>query len=188
MAAAVGAQGEAMSRSNVLSAVLAFALGATTVLVAKTKIVFDPKAYYEGHDAKAASAALLAEAEKLAGDDTWQRIGIGRVAMLSGDKAKGESMFKSVLDNPKVDKNDFYRMATSYAVAKEWDKAKPLFEKAIALDLSDDSGIMKAACWFNVNGDRKRAEELFGIALGKNPDHTWHYILSAGSYVGVEPF
>jgi hypothetical protein len=31
-----------MTRSNVLCAVFAFVLGATTVLVAKTKITFDP--------------------------------------------------------------------------------------------------------------------------------------------------
>ena len=176
-----------MNRSNVLYAVCAFVLGATTVLVAKTKVTFDPKAYYEGHDAKAASASLLTEGETLAGDDTWERIGVGRVAYLSGDKAKGEAIWKSVLDG-KLGKTDLYRIATAYAVAKDWNKAKPLFEKAIAMDLGDDSSILKAGCWFNLNGDRKRAEELFEIAMAKNADHAWHYILSAGSYKGVEPF
>jgi tetratricopeptide (TPR) repeat protein len=176
-----------MSRSNVLYAVIAFALGATTVLVAKPKVVFDPKAYYLGKDPKAASAALLAEGERLAGDDTWQRIGVGRVAYLTGDKKKGEALFHSVLEG-KHGKSDLYRIATAYAIAKDWDKAKPLFEQAITMDPGDDTGIMKAGCWFNLNGDRKRAEELFGQALGKNPDDEWHYILSSGSYAGVEPF
>jgi tetratricopeptide (TPR) repeat protein len=177
-----------MSRTNALYAVFAFALGATTVLVAKTQVVFDPNAYYAGRDPKAASACLLAEAEKLAGDDTWQRIGVGRVAYLSGDKEKGEAIFKSVLGGAKVGKGDLNRIATAYAVAKDWDKAKPLFERLIAMDPGDDTGIMKAACWFNLNGDRQRAEELFAQALGKSPDDVWHYILSAGSYVGVSPF
>ena len=176
-----------MSRTNVLYAVIAFALGATTVLVAKTKVTFDSKAYYDGNEPKAASAALLAEAEKLAGDDSWERIGVGRVSYLSGDKKKGEALFEGVLKG-KVGKSDIYRIATAYAIAKDWDKAKPLFERAIAMDPDDDSGILKAACWFNVNGERERAEELFGRAFGKSPDDVWHYTLAAGSYVGVEPF
>ena len=177
-----------MNRRNALYIVLAFALGASTVLVAKTKIVFDPNAYYAGKDPKAAAAAMLAQAEKLAGDDTWQKIGVGRVAYLSGDKDKGEALFNSVLGGAKVGKGDLYRIATAYAIGKNWEKAKPLFERAIAMDLGDDTGIMKAACWFNLNGDRARAEELFGVALGKNPEEVWHYTLAAGSYVGVQPF
>jgi tetratricopeptide (TPR) repeat protein len=176
-----------MNRRTALYTVLAFALGATTVLVAKTKVTFDPKAYYTGHEPKAASAALLAEAEKLAGDDSWQRIGVGRVSYLSGDPKKGEAMFDSVL-NGKVAKSDLYRVATVYAIAKNWGKARPLFERAIAMDLDDDTGILKAACWYNLNGERERAEELFGLAFGKSPDHAGHYMLAAGSYVGVEPF
>ncbi len=177
-----------MTRSNIVYAMSAFILGAATVLVAKTKVTFDPNAYFAGADPRAASAALLAEGEKLAGDDSWQRIGVGRVRYLSGDKTKGEALFDGVLGDKKLGKNDLYRIATSYAVAKDWSKAKPLFERAIAMDMDDDSGIMKAACWFNLNGDRARAEELFKVALGKNPDHAWHYILAGGSYVGVEPF
>ena len=100
--------------------------------------------------------------------------GVGRVRYLSGDKAKGETLFNGVLAEPKLGKNDLYRIATSYAVAKDWSKAKPLFERAIAMDLEDDSGIMKAACWFNLNGDRARAEELFKVALTKNAAHAWH--------------
>ena len=176
-----------MNRRNALYLVLAFALGATTVLIAKTKVVFDPNAYYAGKDPKTASAALLAEAEKLAGQDTWQRIGVGRVAYASGDKEKGDAIFDSVLGD-KIGKGDLYRIATAYAIGKNWGKAKPLFERAIALDASDDTGILKAGCWFNLNGERARAEELFGVALGKNPDEVWHYTLAAGSYVGVQPF
>jgi tetratricopeptide (TPR) repeat protein len=176
-----------MNRRNALYVVLAFALGATTVLIAKTKVIFDPNAYYTGREPKVASAALLAEAEKLAGQDSWERIGVGRVAYMSGDKQKGDALFDSVLGG-KVGKSDLYRTATAYAIAKNWGKAKPLFERAIAMDPDDDTGIMKAACWFNLNGERERAEELFGRAFGKNPDDVWHYTLAAGSYVGVEPF
>jgi tetratricopeptide (TPR) repeat protein len=179
--------GDAMTRSNAAYALAAFLLGATTVLVAKTNTVFDPNAFYAGADAKTAAAKLLAEGERLAADDTYQRIGVGRVAYMSGDKQKGEQIFESVMAG-KHGKNDLYRIATAYAAAKKWDKAKPLFEKAIAMDAGDDSGIMKAACWFNVNGERARAEELFKMAFDHEPDHAWHYILAGGSYRGVDPF
>jgi tetratricopeptide (TPR) repeat protein len=178
-----------MSRTNALYAACAFALGAATVLVAKTpKVVFDPKAYYAGSEPKAAATALLAQAEKLAGDDSWERIGVGRVAYLSGDKTRGEAIFGSVLENAKLAKSDLYRIATAYATAKDWSKAKPLFERAIAMDKEDDSGALRAGCWFNVNGERARAEELFDGAFAHSPDAAWHYILAAGSYVGVAPF
>jgi tetratricopeptide (TPR) repeat protein len=177
-----------MTRSNALYAVFAFALGATVAFASKPKVTFDPKDYYVGKDPKAATAAFLAEAETLAGVDTWERIGLGRVHCLTGNKPKGEALFNAVLGSPKVGKGDIYRIATAYAAAKEWAKAKPLFEKAIAMDPGDDTGIMKAACWFNVNGERARAEELFQAALRKNPDETWHYILAGASYEGVAPF
>jgi tetratricopeptide (TPR) repeat protein len=177
-----------MNRRTFVYAVLSFALGATTVLVAKPKIVFDPTAYYAGKDPKAASAALLAEGEKLAKDDSWERIGVGRVAYMSGDKQKGEAIFQSVLGNPKVATSDLYRIGVVYASNKEWSKAKPLFERAMAMDKGDDTAMLKIGCWYNVNGDRARAEELFNAAFAHSPDATWHHILAAGSYAGVEPF
>ena len=96
-----------MTRTNALYALAAFALGATTVLVAKTKVTFDPKAYYVAATPKAAAAALLKEAEVLAKDDTWQRVGIGRVYCQSGDCARGEALFQSVLGG-KAEKSDIY--------------------------------------------------------------------------------
>jgi tetratricopeptide (TPR) repeat protein len=177
-----------MTRSNALYAIVAFALGATTVLVAKTKVTFDPKAYYAGAEPKKASAALLAGAETLAGQDSWERIGVGRVAYMSGDKQRAEAIFESVLGSPKLGKGDLSRIATVYAAAKEWAKAKPLFERALAMDKDDDSGMLKVGCWYNVNGERARAEELFDGAFAHSPDAVWHYILAAGSYAGVEPF
>jgi tetratricopeptide (TPR) repeat protein len=178
-----------MSRKNALYALISFALGATTVLVAKTpKVIFDPKAYYAGTERKAAAAALLAEGEKLAKDDSWERIGVGRVAYLSGDKPRGEAIFQSILGSPKVAKSDLYRIASTYANSQEWSKAKPLFERAIAMDKDDDTLMLKTGCLFNVNGDRVRAEELFDAAFAHSPDAAWHYILAAGSYEGIEPF
>ena len=175
-----------MRRAVIAIALLSsFAAGVATTLAAKK--VFDPNAYYAGKDPKAAASALLATAETLTGTGSWERIGVGRVYYLSGDKAKGQELF-NLATSKKTEASDLYRMATVYALAKEWDKAKPLFEKAIAMNPSDDTSIVEAAAWFNLNGERARAEELFSKSFAKNPDELWHYINAAGSYLGQAPF
>jgi len=177
-----------MKRSTAAIAALAFALGAMTALLAKSKTPFDPNAFYAGKEPKAAAAALLAQAEVYAGSGSWERLGVGRVYYDSGDKAKGKAIYDSVLASPKVAKSDVYKVAKYYAASKEWDLAKPLFEKAMAMDPGDDRLALEAGCWYNLNGDRKRAEELFGTAFSADPTNNWHYALAGGSYVGVEPF
>jgi len=175
-----------MRRAVIAIALLSsFAAGVATTLAAKK--AFDPNAYFVGKDPKAAAQALLAEAEPLAGTGSWERIGVGRVYYLSGDKAKGQELF-NLATSKKAEASDLYRIATVYAMAKEWDKAKPLFEKAIAMNPTDDTSIVEAAAWFNMNGERARAEELFGKAFAKNPTELWHYINAAGSYLGQAPF
>lgn len=172
--------------SIVAALLIGIALGAATTTFAK-KAIFDPNAYYAGKEPKAAAAALLANAETLAGTGSWERIGVGRVYYLSGDKKKGQALFDSVL-NAKPANSDLLRIATVYAIAKEWDKAKPLFERAIAAAPNDDTEEVKIGAWYNLNGDRKRAEELFDKAFAKNPDELWHYINAGGSYLGEPPF
>ena len=161
------------------------AAGVATILLILTGCASTPEA---PTDSLRAAEMAIAQAEKLAGDDSWERIGVGRVAYTSGDKSKGEAIFSSVLGSPKVGKSDLYRIAVVYATTKEWSKAKPLFERAIAMDKEDDTGMLKIGCWFNVNGDRARAEQLFDSAFAHSPDAVWHHILAAGSYVGIEPF
>jgi tetratricopeptide (TPR) repeat protein len=166
-------------------AIASFVLGAASAYAAK--VVFDPKAYYAGREPKAAAQALLARAEVLAEDGSWERIGVGRVYYLSGNKEKGQALFNAVLAG-KVAKSDLYRIANVYAKAGEWDKAKPLFERGIAMDPEDDKSLVEAGCWFNLHGDRERAEQLFDSAFREAPSDMWHYVVAAGSYLGVEPF
>ena len=93
---------------------LSFAAGVVTTLAAKK--VFDPNAYYAGKDPKAAAAALLATAETLTGNGSWERIGVGRVYYLSGDKTKGQELF-NLATSKKTEASDLYRMATVYALS-----------------------------------------------------------------------
>jgi tetratricopeptide (TPR) repeat protein len=171
--------------SIAIALLLAFAAGVATTLAAKK--TFDPAAYYAGKDPKAAAAALLETAEKLAGTGSWERIGVGRVHYLAGDKEKGQALF-NLATSKKTEASDLYRIATVYALAKEWDKARPLFESAIAMNPSDDTSMIEAAAWFNLNGERAKAEEYFGKAFAKSPGELWHYINAAGSYLGQAPF
>ena len=166
-------------------ALVSFVLGAASAYAAK--VVFDPKAYYAGREPKAAAQALLDRAEVLAEDGSWERIGVGRVYYLSGSKEKGQALFDAVLKG-KVAKSDLYRIASVYAKAGEWEKAKPLFERGIAMDPTDDKSITEAGCWYNLNGNRERAEQLFDAAFREAPGDMWHYVVVAGSYLGVEPF
>jgi len=167
-----------------IALLLAFTCGVAATLAAKKP--FDP-AVYSGKDPKAAAEALLAAAEPIAGTGSWERIGIGRVHYLSGDKAKGQALFDLAIAK-KTESSDLERIATVYALAKEWDKAKPLFERAMTMSPGDDTLMMEAGCWFNLNGDRARAEELFGKAFAKNPEDVWHYVNAAASYLGEAPF
>jgi tetratricopeptide (TPR) repeat protein len=175
-----------MKNRIVLVAVASFVVGWAAAHAAK--IAFNPAEFYKGKEPKAAYDALLTKGEQLAGKGSWERIGVGRVRYLSGDTARGEEIFKSVLAAAKPERSDMYRIANVYALAGDWKKAQPLFEKALALDPADDRGMIEIGSWYNLNGERERAEALFDRAFAAEPAEEWHYILAAGSYVGVKPF
>ena len=138
-------------------------------------------------DKKAAAERLLVEAERLAGSGSWERIGVGRVRYLMGDKAGGERLFNSVL-NAKPVPSDLRRIAATYAAAGEWAKAKEYYERAHKEKPGDTGIAVEAGAWCNLKGDRARAEELFTAAFTEDREDFWNHVIAAGSYVGVEPF
>jgi tetratricopeptide (TPR) repeat protein len=138
-------------------------------------------------DKKAVADRLLVEAEKLAGTGSWERIGVGRVRYLMGDKAGGERLFNSVLQAKPVP-SDLRRIAATYAAAGEWSKAKEYYERAHKEKPGDGGITVEAGAWCNLKGDRARAEELFTGAFTADPNDFWNHVIAAGSYVGVEPF
>jgi Flp pilus assembly protein TadD len=174
-----------MSRTvKALVLVAALAIGAIAALeAAKAKA---DKALYQGKKPKEAAQLLLVVAEAQAEKGTWERIGVARVHYLSGDKAKGQALIDDVLKG-KVDESDYMRLGRLYVEAREWDKAKAAFEKAVAADPKDASNLSEVGAWFNLRGDRVRAEELFERALAIKPNEVWVTANIAGSYVGVEP-
>ena len=136
-----------------------------------------------GKPAKDAGVAALAEAEKLAGDGSWERIGVGRVYYLSGDKAKGQALFDAVT-HAKPKPSDWQRIGEVYAEAGEKDKADACFQKAL-VDPKDDTGQSEIGSWYVRIGQREKGEEMIAKALSRNPDEMWHYVRAAESYLGV---
>jgi len=142
----------------------------------------------QGKDPKVAAAALLDGALTLAGTGSWEQIAVGRAWYLGGDKAKGQQIFDTVTSSKKVAASDWSRIARIYIEANEWDKAQPVFEKALAADPGDDTGAIEYAAEVNLHKDRAKAESLFAKTMsGKKASEVWHWINAGGSYLGVKP-
>lgn len=137
-----------------------------------------------GKPAKEAGLAALAEAEKMAGKGSWERIGVGRVYYLSGDKAKGQAMFDAVT-NAKPEPSDWQRIGEVYAEAGEKDKAEACFQRLLDGNPKDDTGQSEIGAWYIRNGQREKGESLFAKALARNPDDVWHYVRAAEAYLEV---
>jgi tetratricopeptide (TPR) repeat protein len=173
-----------MKRTFVVLAVLVFALGfAAGVVVAKGKGL--ASSVYEGKSPKEASVSILEVSQGMAGNGTWELIGIGRVYYLSGDKVSGQALFDRVLSG-KAKKDDYLRVGRVYYEAGEWDKAASIFDKVLQMDPTDDDNHAEIGAYYNLHGDRARAEELFRKAFVKS-ESFWGTVNAAGSYVGVKP-
>ena len=109
---------------------------------------------------------------------------MGRAWYLSGDKAKGQSIFDSVT---RKEDSDWFRLGRVYAEAGEWDKAQAAFDQALKMSPDDDSGALEYGALANVNGDRAKAEAMFEKAMKRNPREFWHWVNAGGSYLGVKP-
>ena len=83
--------------------------------------------------------------------------------------------------------SDWFRIARVYAEADEWSKAHDAFDRALAIDVGDDSGMIEYGALANIYKDRAEAEALFGKAFGKKPREFWHWVGAGGSYLGVRP-
>ncbi len=174
-----------MKRAHVLMAVGAFVFGVVAGLAASSGSKVE-KMMYAGQKPKDAAVSLLTAALKQAGKGSWENIAVGRVYYLMGDKAQGQATIDRVIAT-KVKDNDWMRIGRVYVEAKEWDKAKDAFEKALALDPKNEGNLSEVGAWYNLHGDRAKAEEYFGRAFSSKPEEIWYTVNAAGSYVGVKP-
>jgi tetratricopeptide (TPR) repeat protein len=174
-----------MTRTRGVLVVAALVAATAVVAAAKSDDKVDPS-MYAGKSPKEAALALLPVALKQAGNGSWENIAVGRVYYLMGDKAEGQAIFDKVIAR-KVKKDDWMRMGRVYIEAKEWDKAKTAFDKAIALDPKDEGNLIEVGGFYNLHGDRAKAEEMFAKAFKSKPGEIWLTVNAAGSYVGVKP-
>ena len=138
-------------------------------------------------DPQAAATFFLDGALQYAGRGSWERIAVGRAWYLGGDKPKGQAIIDEVTNDRRVEGSDWFRVGRIYAEAGEWDKAQIAFDKALAMDDEDDSGMLEYGALANVFKDRAKAEALFDRAMKENPREFWHWVGAGGSYLGVRP-
>jgi tetratricopeptide (TPR) repeat protein len=174
-----------MRKGYVVPLLLAFAIGVVAGVAASSGEKVAP-VMYEGKTPKDAALGLLTAALKQARKGSWENIAVGRVYYLMGDKAEGQAIFDRVIAT-KMKKDDWMRLGRVYLEAKEWDKAKAAFDKALALDPKDEGNLSEIGGWYNLHGERQTAEELFTKAFKSKPDEIWYTVNAAGSYVGVKP-
>ncbi len=168
----------------IIIAMTFFGIGFMATSIWATSQKVDP-AIFLGKEPKEAAAALLSVAEIQAGDGSWELIAVGRIYYLSGDKAKGQIIFDKVAKVAK--KDDWERIAKVYMEAGEWDKAEPLLQKVLALAPDDDSSHALLGAFYNLKGQRGKAEDLFSKSLKKG-DSVWNTLDAAGSYLGIQPY
>jgi len=141
---------------------------------------------FKGKEPKDAAEALLVEGLRAAGKGSWERIAVGAVYYESGDTSRGQAIIDEVL-NGKPEYTDFQRVARLYAELGEWEKAKPLYDKAIALKGNKATLLAEAGAYYNLHGDRAHAEELFSKAFVADTNDPWAYSMAAASYLGKNP-
>lgn len=140
---------------------------------------------YRDKDQQDAARALLEVAKVQAGKGSWERIAVGRVYYLGGSKPEGQAIFDEVLAND-PEGTDLFRIARIYRQAGEWERAKPLFERALRENPKDSQGMAELGSYYLLAGDRAAAEELFDRSF-KREDELWSTVAAAGSYLGVPP-
>ena len=141
------------------------------------------KDMYRGHSAEHAAATLLEVAMKQAGDGSWERIAVARMHYLSGDTARGAQIFSGIDDR---DASDWIRIGRVYWQAGEWEKARQAFDRVVEMKPKDEDWLAEIGAYYNLQGDRAKAEELFDRSFAEDPDNLYNTLAAAGSYLGVE--
>ena len=141
---------------------------------------------YRGKPAPEAGKAMLDLARAQAGKGSWEKIAVGRVYYLAGMKAEGQALFDAAIAK-KTDSSDLIRIGRVYYDAKEWSKAFAAFDRALQMKPKDAPWLAEVGAYYNLRGNRAKAEELFERSFDKESDEVWHTVNMAGSYFGVEP-
>lgn len=141
---------------------------------------------YQGQSQQQAARALLDTALAQAGKGSWERIGVGRVYYLGGFKEEGQRIFDAILAGKHED-SDVYRIARVYREAGEWDRARDMFDRYLAANPEEATGLAEVGAYYLLEGDRAAAERLFDRSFDAERDDLWATLHAAGAYLGVPP-
>lgn len=139
--------------------------------------------HYRGQAPEAASKALLDAARVQAERGTWENIAVGQILYLSGDKDAAEEIFNNL---KKRKSSEWIRIGRIYYRAGDWDKARDAFERVVSASPDDADWMAEIGAYYNLQGDRQRAEALFDMSFKEEPKNLYNTLKAAGSYVGVE--
>lgn len=172
-----------MKRTVLVAAAAACFLAGVGVGTAARK-TNDPAAYH-ALDRKEAARNLLELARLQAGDGSWERIAVGRIHYLGGDKVQGQAVFDAILEGDHED-SDIFRIARVYTEAGEWARAKPLFEGYVQRNPKEETDLATIGAYYLINGERDEAERLFDRSFAQKQE-LWATVAAAGAYAGVAP-
>ena len=158
-----------MKRANVVAFVVVFAIGVAIGAFAHNNPA--NATMFQGKTKEEAASALLGAARDQAGKGSWERIAVGRAYYLSGKKKEGQEIFDSIR---KQEDSDLLRIGRVYYEAGEWDKAKETFERLVAMAPKDAPWLAEIGAYYNLKGDRARAEELFAKSLALESGEVWN--------------
>lgn len=139
--------------------------------------------HFRGHGPERAAQNLLDIALNQAGKGSWERIAVARIHYLSGDRERGQEMIDGIT---KRDASDWMRIGRLYWQADEWDRAKDAFERVLEDKPKDEDWLAEIGAYYNLKGDRAKAEELFDRSFREDADNLYNTLSAAGSYLGVE--
>jgi len=163
--------------------VVGFGLGAFVGVVAKKKL---DAALYQEVDPSAAAANLLKIAGEQADDNPREGFHLARAYYLSGRTEKGQK----ILDDLTAETTDplvWLREARLYYEAGEWELAESVFTRVLVMEPRNPDLLAEIGAYYNLHGDRERAEELFERSFSVNATKFDNTLAAAGSYAGVVP-
>jgi tetratricopeptide (TPR) repeat protein len=167
--------------------VVVFMIGLGTGVAVARKKGIDPS-LYQGQEPRQAMLHLMELAETQAGKGSWENLHVARFYLLAGETEKGQAVLDKVLSRGKdVEASDWIRIGRIYVQLGDWDKARDAFETVISMKPKDEDWLAEIGAFYNLNGNRERAEELFARSFELDDDNHHNTAMAAGSYVGVTP-
>lgn len=138
---------------------------------------------YLNQEPAVAADRLLDVALDQAEKGSWERIAVGQIHYLRGEKEKALAIFDGIRKKKAA---DWMRIGRIYYRAGDWELAQQTFDKVLDMAPKDEDWMAEIGAYYNLKGDRKRAEQLFNRSFERDANNLYNTLKAAGSYVGVE--